>query len=532
MKWRNVAAVLLGTNGAKGARMYHGARPSRMLSGWAPATSSADWEIEGSLTTLRARSRALVRDSAYAKRARWIWQNNVIGGGMGLQARVMSSRQNPHKLANASIEDAWGEWTKAEHCHTAGALSFADLERLLIGEVYEAGEVFVRLVRAPFGKSKVPLALEVIESERVPHEGLRTNGTTAPNVRMGVELDAYQRPVAYWIRKRFPGDDHYNGGPDEVERVPAEDIIHLRLIDRWPQTRGVPAMHAALRTLNNMDSYAEAELDRARTQACIVGAIESSEEAKSFGEEQEDGSYELELQVGTIPKLAPGEKLNASQVTAPNPALDPFMRYMLRQVAAAIGVSYESLSRDYSQSNYSSSRLALLDDRDLWQAVQQWYVRAFRERLHRVWLHQALIAGALPNVSMQEYALNMPKFEAARFKARGWSWIDPKAEVAAYETAIRDGLTTRTAVIAMTAGGRDVEDIDTERAEELAAQAELGLEYDTDPVPPVDKAAQKQADAQAQAQAAEPADDEGGDEADDDAEAKTDERKRALRAVQ
>ena len=27
--------------------------------------------------------------------------------------------------------------------------------------------------------------------------------------------------------------------------------------------------------------------------------------------------------------------------------------------------SYESLSRDYSQSNYSSSRLAILDDRDL-----------------------------------------------------------------------------------------------------------------------------------------------------------------------
>ena len=46
------------------------------------------------------------------------------------------------------------------------------------------------------------------------------------------------------------------------------------------------------------------------------------------------------------------------------------MRFMLREIAAGTGVSYESLSRDYSQSNYSSSRLALIDDRDLWRVFQ------------------------------------------------------------------------------------------------------------------------------------------------------------------
>ncbi|MGA0920517.1 MAG: phage portal protein, partial [Gemmatimonadaceae bacterium] len=37
-------------------------------------------------------------------------------------------------------------------------------------------------------------------------------------------------------------------------------------------------------------------------------------------------------------------------------------------MASGIGVSYESISRDYSQSNYSSSRLALLEDHDLYKA--------------------------------------------------------------------------------------------------------------------------------------------------------------------
>ena len=44
-------------------------------------------------------------------------------------------------------------------------------------------------------------------------------------------------------------------------------------------------------------------------------------------------------------------------------------------LAAGCGPSYESLSRDYSQSNYSSSRLSLLDDRDLWRVLQQWWLR-------------------------------------------------------------------------------------------------------------------------------------------------------------
>jgi HK97 family phage prohead protease len=130
-------------------------------------------------------------------------------------------------------------------------------------------------------------------------------------------------------------------------------------------------------------------------------------------------------------RLAPGEKWETHSPNRPNTALDPFMRYMLREVAAGTGVSYESLSRDYSQSNYSSSRLALLDDRDLWKMLQQWFIRNFREPLHREWLQAAVLAGAMPGIALAEYALDRAKFEAARFKPRGWSWVDPTKEVAA-----------------------------------------------------------------------------------------------------
>jgi lambda family phage portal protein len=149
-------------------------------------------------------------------------------------------------------------------------------------------------------------------------------------------------------------------------------------------------------------------------------------------------------------------------------------------MAAGTGVSYESLSRDYSQSNYSSSRLALLDDRDLWRTFQLWWMRSFREELHEEWLQAAVLAGVV-NIPLEQYATNPEKFEAATFKARGWSWIDPTAEVAAYKEAVKAGFITVSEVIAQTGNGLDLEDVLDERERELNEMKGKGLDFDTSP---------------------------------------------------
>ena len=157
------------------------------------------------------------------------------------------------------------------------------------------------------------------------------------------------------------------------------------------------------------------------------------------------------------------------------------MRMMLREVAAGTGSSYESLSRDYSQSNYSSSRLALIDDRDLWRTLQRWFIRDFMQPVYKQWLHQAILSGAIPSINIQEYAANPTKFEAVRFKPRGWSWIDPTKEVEAYNEAVLAGYTTVGRVIDLTGDGADLEDILKERKRELEMMKEAGLVFSTDP---------------------------------------------------
>jgi len=472
------------------SRMYHAARASRLTSGWATSTTSADSELLSSLTALRNRSRALVRDSAYAKRAKVLVQNNVIGAGIGMLAQVMSSRDSLRTDVNDAIEEAWRDWACAEYCHTGGTLHFCDLERALMAQVFEAGEVFVRKHYRPFGGGTVPFALELIEAERIADElqtALSSVGAAAGNiVKMGIEVDRYGRPVAYYIRSRHPGELRaIQGETDKVERVPAEHILHLRLVDRWPQTRGEPWLHAVARKLNDMDGYSEAEIVAARGAANYVSTIETPEGdhplATPVDPANPQGEKEVVTEPGMTVRLAVGEEMKFNNPSRPNTALDPFMRYMLREVAAGTGPSYESLSRDYSQSNYSSSRLGLLDDRDLWRMLQQWFLRTFRLPVHKEWLRAAVLSRAIASIRVEEYAADLKKFEAVLFKPRGWSWIKPNEEVEAYRAAIKAGFMTVADVIAITGEGKDLEDVLRQRDRELQMMEDKDLVFDTSP---------------------------------------------------
>ena len=465
------------------ARMYAGAQFNRLTADWSALNTSGDSEILTSLRALRGRARQLVRDNETAKNAVRIVQTNVVGSGIGLQALVTSANGKLIGKVNDQIESAWDDWTDKKICHTAGRLSFADIERLIVGQLVEAGEVLIRKVKQPFGNSKIPFALEIIESDRLMDQWQTARAPNGNMIRMGVEIDEWSRPVAYWLYPTHPGDYQFQSfQPSKFIRLPADEIIHLYIIDRQPQTRGISWFHSTLMRLNDMAGYAEAEIVAARASANIVGFIKAPE--PMAGDAVSSNQRIIDSEPGTFKQLMPGEDFVGFNPSRPNAALEPFMRFMLRSVAAGIGVSYESLSRDYSQSNYSSSRLALLDDRSLWRILQGWLIRNFRTEIHKEWLEAAVLSG---EVKINDFYINRKKYEKVRFKPRGWSWIDPTKEVNAYRLAVRAGFTTVSDVIADTAGGMDAEDVFKSRAQELELMEELGLVFDSDPSQMTDK---------------------------------------------
>lgn len=464
----------------KSQRGYAGAMFNRLVSDWVASGTSMDSEIRASLKALRDRSRQLARDNDYCRNAFRLIRNNVVGQGIGFQAQVRNQRGGKlNDFVNAQIESAWEKWCRKENCHAGGTLHFSDIERLITGSVAESGEVIIRFIYQAMGTTKVPLALEIIEADLLDetYNGRTDSGN---EIRMGVEINQWSRPVAYWFLNKHPGDYQYNpqagqGAAFQRRRIPADEICHLFIMDRVGQTRGIPWLASAIMRLHHMHGYEQAEVIAARATASIMGFIESPEgEAPADGVEA--GEKVTDFQPGIFKYLGPGEKVNVPPLARPGGQFDPFMRAMLRGVGSGIGVSYESLSKDYSQSNYSSSRLALLDDRDNWRVLQKWIIENFHQRVLEKWLDMAVLSGEL---SLKGYETNPEIYTSVRWMPRGWSWIDPAKEVLAYKEAVRSGFKTVSDVVAESGG--DIEELMQTRKRELEMSDDMGIVLDTDP---------------------------------------------------
>ena len=460
----------------RGRRAYEGALVSRLTSDWVTSGNSADAEIDGSLVRLRNRARQLVRDSPYARQALRAIGANVVGRGIRLQGRVQMQRGGGRldQSINSSIENEWTRWCRPSTCHAAGRLSFADICRLAVQAMAESGEVFIRIVPEAFGNGRIPLGLEIIESDYCDEGKSYGPDAEGNEWRMGVRVNRWGRPIDYAFRTRHPGD-MISGIGYQTREVPASEIVHLFITERPGQTRGVPWFSSAVKRLHHLAGYEEAEVVRARAASSLMGFI-TSPEGELQGDDVVDDERVSNFEPGVFKYLAPGESVSVPQLDAPDGQFEPFLRGMLRAVAAAIGCSYETISRDFSQSNYSSSRLSLLEDREMWKVLQDYLIDHLLRPVFERWMAAAVSSGSL---LLPGYEVMPERYELVRWFPRGWEWVDPAKEVQAYKDAVRCGFKTQAEVVA--ASGGDLEDLLVALAAERERAQELGLTLDIDP---------------------------------------------------
>ena len=470
-------------------RGYQGAQVTRLTADWITSSTSVDSEIKSSFRTLRNRARQLVRDNDFARQALRSVQNNVIGQGIKMQPQIKMQRGGKlDETLNEQIHEKWEEWSRKQSCHTAGMLCFSDIERLAIRSICESGEVFIRLVRQSFGGGKTPFALEILESDYLIDDEVPqpVNGNM---VRMGVEVDPWGRPVAYHFYQSHPGDQFVGANRQNMRRirVPAADVLHLFVTERPGQTRGVSWFSSAIQRLHHLAGYEEAEVIRARASSSLMGFI-SSPDGELHGDEVYNGERVSNFEPGVFKYLQPGETVSVPSLDAPDGQFEPFMRSMLRAVAAGVGCSFESVSKDFTQTNYSSSRLSLLEERDTWRVLQKFMIENFHQPIYEAWLEMAVMSGELP---IQGYEISPDRFRKIQWMPRGWSWVDPQKEVEAYKTAVRCGFKTLSDVVSEQGG--NLEDLLLQRQAELAKFDELGIVLDTDPTQVNDAGAQQAA---------------------------------------
>lgn len=478
-----------------GKRRYDAAKGGRLFADWVLGNPSIDQEIRQDLRMLRARSRDLSQNDPYAKRYLRLVETNVVGpDGIRLQMKVkefMNGAEQYDQRANDMIEEAWGIWGKAANCTQNGRLGWIDVQRHIARAVAKDGEVFVRKVRGR--KLMHGFSLQLIEADLLDEDfnGRLSNGN---EVRMGVEVDAAYRPVAYHFWDAHPNDYQYSAASarNERRRVPATDIIHLYDPESVSATRGVPWMVTPMGRIKMLNGYQEAELVGARVAAGKMGFFVQPEGGDNYVGDGTDaeGNIITEASPGSFEVLPTGYDFREFSPEHPSTAYGQFSKDMLKGIASGLNVSYVTLANDLEGVNYSSIRQGTLDERDHWRMLQGWLIRSFHIPVFEEWLLLALTAPDGIRLPIERY----DKFNKPAFIPRGWQWVDPQKEVDAALTAIDGGLSTLTK--ALGERGDDVEEILRERANEKALAESLGVELVGPKTPKAPPTAQEGSDAQ------------------------------------
>jgi len=448
---------------------YSGAGTNRLLSNFIQTSKSADTEIKQSLRVLRNRSRDLARNNAYARRFINVYTDNVIGAkGVHLQVRSRDPNGALDSFANNTIETRFKEW--GVKCTSDEKLGWIDCQRLFAETYARDGEVLIRLIKNFDNPHR--FAIEFIESDFLDHD-LNQQLSNGNQIRMGVEVNKFGKPVNYHLLKLHPNDDlvvsPYTG--EKYNVVPANEIIHYYHQERPHQTRGIPPLASCLRDLKMLDGYMEAELVAARVGASKMGFFKSADADSYTGEDKTNTNNPvMSAEPGTFEQLPTGTDFQTFDPQHPTTAFKDFTKSIIRSIASSLNVSYNTLANDLESVNYSSIRQGALEERNYFQCEQYKIIRNFHDVVYAKWLEMVLLTDLLNGLPASKFS----KFNQPIWRARGWQWIDPKKEVEALRVGVENGFLSHQDVQA--GYGRDVEDVfsqiqsDKELAEKFGIQ--------------------------------------------------------------
>lgn len=140
--------------------------------------------------------------------------------------------------------------------------------------------------------------------------------------------------------------------------MPISELLHIFYEERPGQTRGATDLSASMVRLKDLDDYSDAQVVKQKISACFTGMVEGSGEARPG---EDDDYFQLErVEPGMIDYLKPGEKITFSSPPESKEFGD-FIRANMQAVSAGVGLTYESVTNDLSNVNFSSGRMGWVE---------------------------------------------------------------------------------------------------------------------------------------------------------------------------
>lgn len=447
--------------------------------------ASPNSTIRANLSKAREASRTLAEKDGYMRKYLDMLSVYVIGdNGMQFLPQVVDNNGVLDTDANDILKKAWKEW-----CETAsydGQSTFTDLQDMAVKGLGRDGEMFFRLVRGPKVGNRFGFALHPVDPSLV-HDGYNGPIGQTNSVVMGIEF-ANVRPVAYHIWTQFVDMTSNSGNRTrELERVPANEIIHVFEKEYGSEVRGLPWIVPAIPTLYDLYDFTAAHLQASKLAASIPLVLEytdartvatgfDSNGAKAAinaatSQDEPQPIQSLDITYQQIVEVPYGQKLGALNLAFPQQSYQETVAAYVAQIAAGLGMSYATFSGDNGNDTSATIRHGSQTERDYWKKIQTSVAEKFHKKVYRAWLEASIIAGALPfKVG------DIDRLSKCEFRPRGFRSIDPTKDLKGFAIAIDYGFTTRS-LVAQEIGVNDYEDLLRLKQREMELESKYGVNW-------------------------------------------------------
>lgn len=451
---------------------YKAATAGKRGSSWRRSNSDAD-AASGRRSILAFVARDMIRNSPFAVRAQTVIANNVVGDGITWKVMTEAKSKPNLKRLRAVLKQHFD----TTDIDADGRHNLYGLQRLALNTVVESGEVLIRRRRRRLSDGLgVPFQLQVMEPDYIDasRDGLVAGVPEGNIVKEGIEYNTIGQRVAYWLFPDHPGTATRLKGNYTSRRVLASEILHIYRQDRPGQMRGVSWFAPVAMALQDLSDAQDAHLMRQKIAACFAAFRVAPEEERvgdpankdALGEDNPGGLNSL--QPGRIQNLKPGENIVFSSPPGVD-GFDAFGRMVLQSAAAGLGITYEALTGDLSNVNFSSGRMGRMEmDRN----VSSWQ-----------WL--MLVPQMMQPISLWtiEALTQVASVQVPRDLQLGWVpphriMVDPSREIAALRDKVKAGFASRQGVVREL--GFDPEDLLMEQIEDMETCKDTGLRFDSD----------------------------------------------------
>jgi len=428
------------------AAPYRGGEINRLNNNWVPQHYDADAAIGEDRDTWLARVRDLGRNDPSIVALNGAVVDNVVGTGIATSAAAMVNGELEEDF-NQEADELFDEWAESTEPDARGKSTWADMQREAFGDTVETGESLLLACALPEPDRIVPLCFQVLEAEQIDSFQDRPASGSQNEIRQGVEIDSFGRPVAYYLFGAHPNDPHAT--TSESARVPASRVIHYTLPGRPAATRGVSLYRSIMQSARDLDNYLGAELTSATIGSLFSLIHKTKKPGVGLGlypdDDQTDPATDnplARLGKGIVCQISSDDEIDQVDPKRPSASSEVFVKLMLMLTGMGGRVSRYRLTRDYSGTTYVAARAAHLDDRAAFRPMQHRFGGRVVSPIRRAFMAQAAALGRLTHLSATQYRAQRRRWNRHLCRPTGWEQIDPEKETDAALARIAAGLST------------------------------------------------------------------------------------------